>query len=42
MRARREDADEAHAAGFKSTCPAVDAGRLIEAVATLVEDHIVH
>ena len=41
--ARREDADEAHAAGFQIHLPKpVDAGRLIEAVATLVEDRTIH
>lgn len=41
--ARREDADDAHAAGFQIHLPKpVDAGRLIEAVAVLVEDRTVH
>jgi signal transduction histidine kinase/ActR/RegA family two-component response regulator len=41
--ARREDADEARAAGFQiHLSKPIDAGRLIEAVATLVEDDIVH
>jgi signal transduction histidine kinase/ActR/RegA family two-component response regulator len=41
--ARREDADEAHAAGFQIHLPKpVDAGRLIEAVATLLDDPTVH
>ena len=41
--ARREDADEAYAAGFQLHLPKpVDAGRLIDAVATLLEDHTLH
>jgi CheY-like chemotaxis protein len=41
--ARSEDADEARAAGFQiHLSKPVDAGRLVEAVATLVEDPIVH
>jgi CheY-like chemotaxis protein len=41
--ARRQDADEARAAGFQiHLSKPIDAGRLIEAVATLVEDNIVH
>ena len=41
--ARQEDADEARAAGFQiHLSKPIDAGRLIEAVATLVEDDIVH
>ena len=41
--ARREDADEAYAAGFQLHLPKpVDAGRLIDAVATLLEDRTLH
>jgi signal transduction histidine kinase len=41
--ARREDADAAKAAGFQiHLSKPVDVGRLIEAVATLVENRIVH
>jgi CheY-like chemotaxis protein len=41
--ARREDADEAYAAGFQVHLPKpVDAGRLIDAVATLLEDRTLH
>jgi CheY-like chemotaxis protein len=41
--ARREDADEAHAAGFQVHLPKpVDAGRLIDAVATLIEGRTIH
>jgi len=41
--ARREDADEAFAAGFQMHLPKpVDAGLLIEAVATLLRRHTVH
>jgi signal transduction histidine kinase/ActR/RegA family two-component response regulator len=41
--ARREDADEAHAAGFQiHLSKPVDAGGLIEAVAALVENHTIH
>jgi CheY-like chemotaxis protein len=41
--ARREDADEARAAGFQIHLPKpVDAGRLIEAVASLADSDIVH
>jgi signal transduction histidine kinase/ActR/RegA family two-component response regulator len=41
--ARREDADEARAAGFQIHLPKpVDVGRLIDAVATLMEDRTVH
>jgi CheY-like chemotaxis protein len=40
---RREDADEARAAGFQMHLPKpIDAGRLIDAVATLVEQDTVH
>jgi signal transduction histidine kinase/ActR/RegA family two-component response regulator len=41
--ARREDADEAHAAGFQVHLPKpVDAGRLIDAVATLIQGRTIH
>ena len=41
--ARTEDADEAHAAGFQIHLPKpVDAGQLVEAVATLLRAHTVH
>jgi signal transduction histidine kinase len=41
--ARREDADEAFAAGFQMHLPKpVDAGLLVEAVATLLRRHTIH
>jgi signal transduction histidine kinase/ActR/RegA family two-component response regulator len=41
--ARHEDADEARAAGFQLHLPKpVDAGRLIDAVATVLRNHTVH
>ena len=40
--ARREDADEAYAAGFQiHLAKPIDAGRLIDAVTTLLEDHTI-
>jgi signal transduction histidine kinase/ActR/RegA family two-component response regulator len=41
--ARHEDADEARAAGFQIHLPKpIDAGRLVDAVATLLRNHSVH
>ena len=41
--ARREDADEAQAAGFQMHLPKpVDAGQLIDAVAALIRNHSIH
>jgi signal transduction histidine kinase/ActR/RegA family two-component response regulator len=41
--ARREDADEARAAGYQLHLPKpIDAGRLIDAVAKLIRSHTVH
>jgi signal transduction histidine kinase/CheY-like chemotaxis protein len=41
--ARREDADEAHAAGYQIHLPKpIDAARLVDAVAKLLRNHTVH